>query len=298
MEKIGIIGMGNMGLSMSKALLRGGCQVVGYDIRHEALDRLLELGGVGATSPQEVAESVAVVLLSLPNSPITERVVLGERGLLAGVGKASLIMDMGSSVPSSTRMLGSRLAEKGVGMIDAPVSGGPKGAEAGTLAIIVGGAAQDVERAMPILRLLGSPEKISRVGPLGSGHSLKAVNNYLYACAVVASSEALVVAVKAGLDARTVQKVLSTSSGYNRAVHDNIPNQVLDRSFPPTFALGLLSKDVNTFLTIAEESGVRIPLAVQLKEMIDLGVAELGAEVGDSRIITLLEKWAGVEVRG
>jgi 3-hydroxyisobutyrate dehydrogenase len=205
---------------------------------------------------------------------------------------------MGSSVPSSTRKLGSRLAEKGAGMIDAPVSGGPKGAEAGTLAIIVGGAAEDVERAMPILNLLGSPEKISWVGPLGSGHLLKAVNNYLYACAVWSSSEAFVVAAKAGLDAKTVQKVLSTSSGYNRAVHDNIPNQVLDRSFAPTFALGLLSKDVNTFLTVAEESGVRIPLAVQLKEMIDLGVEELGAEVGDSRIINLLEKWAGVEVRG
>lgn len=298
MEKIGIIGMGNMGLSMSKALLRARCQVVGYDIRHEALDRLLGVGGIGATSPQEMAESVAVILLSLPSSPITERVVLGEKGLLAGVGKASLIMDMGSSVPSSTRMLGTRLSEKGARMIDAAVSGGPKGAEAGALAIIVGGAAEDVERAMPILQLLGSPEKISRVGPLGSGHLLKAVNNYLYACAVWASSEAFVVAVKAGLDARAVQKVLATSSGYNRAVHDNIPNQVFDRSFPPTFALGLLSKDVNTFLTIAAESGVRIPLGIQLKEVIDRGVKELGADVGDSRIITLLEKWAGVEVRG
>ena len=298
MRKIGIIGMGNMGLSMSKALLRGGCQVLGYDLRRDALDCLGSLGGIPANSSQEVAESAAVVLLSLPNSAITEQVVLGERGLLAGIGGDSLVVDMGSSVPSSTRMLATRLAEKKAAMLDAPVSGGPKGAEAGTLAIIVGGAVENVERALPVLRLLAPAEKIIHVGPLGSGHLLKAVNNYLYATALWASSEAFVVAVKAGLDVKTVLKVLSNSSGYNRAVHDNIPNQVFDRSFPPAFALGLLSKDLNTFFTIAAEFGVRIPLATQLKELIEAGVEELGAEVGDSRLITLLERSAGVEVKG
>src|SRR5262245_1547281 len=118
MEKVGIIGVGKMGLSMAKALLSGGCKVLGYDIRREAVDNLLGLGGAGAGSPQEVAESVDVVLLSLPNSSIMERVVLGERGVLAGVRNGSLIVDTGSCVPSSTRMLGACLAEKNARLID------------------------------------------------------------------------------------------------------------------------------------------------------------------------------------
>jgi 3-hydroxyisobutyrate dehydrogenase len=238
------------------------------------------------------------VILSLPNSPVTEEVVLGERGVLAGVHQGSLVVDMGSSVPSSTRMLGARLAEKGARMIDAPVSGGPGGAEAGTLAIIIGGAEEDIERTMPIFEILGAPEKITVVGPLGSGHTLKAINNYVYASSLWVSSEAFVVAAKAGLDANVVQKVLSSSSGHNRAVEDNIPNQVLNRSFPVTFALGLLNKDIGTFFAIAEELDVPTPMGGLLKEMYEVGVKELGADAGDSEIITMMEKWADVEVKG
>ncbi len=186
----------------------------------------------------------------------------------------------------------------GEDQIDAPVSGGPRGAEAGTLAIIIGGAKEDIDRAMPIFKMLGTREKVSVIGPLGSGHMLKAINNYLYASALWVSSEAFVVAAKAGLDVTTVQKVLSTSSGHNRAVEDNIPHEVLDRSFPVSFALGLLNKDVNTFLAIAKELDVPIPIGALLKELLALGIKELGAGVGDSKIITLLEKWAGAEVRG
>jgi 3-hydroxyisobutyrate dehydrogenase-like beta-hydroxyacid dehydrogenase len=297
-EKIGVVGLGNMGFNIAKTLLRHGSDVVGYDIRHEQIDRLIELGGTGAPSAQEVAEKAGIVILSLPNSPITEEVVLGERGILSGVGHSLLVIDMGSSVPSSTKMLGARLAEKGARMVDAAVSGGPSSAEAGTLAIIIGGAKEDIDRAMPIFEVLGAPEKVTVVGPLGSGHMLKAINNYVYASSLWVSSEAFVVAAKAGLDANIVQKVLSTSSGRNRAVEDNIPNQVLDRSFPPSFALGLLNKDVNTFYAIAKELDVPTPVGALLKEMYGLGVKEIGADAGDSKIITVLEKWAGVEVRG
>jgi len=297
-ERVGVVGLGNMGFNMAKTLLRYGCDAIGYDIRKEQVDGLIALGGGGVPSAQEVAEKADIVILSLPNSPITEEVVLGEHGILAGVRRGSLIIDMGSSVPSSTKMLGVRLAEKGARMIDAPVSGGPPGAEAGTLAIIIGGAKDDINRAMPIFEILGTPEKITIVGPLGSGHMLKAINNYVYASSLWVSSEAFVVAAKADLDLKIVHKVLSTSSGHNRAVEDNIPNQVLDRSFPPSFALGLLDKDVDTFFAIAKELDVPVPTAGLLKEMYRVGVKELGADVGDSKIITMLEKWAGVEVRG
>ena len=293
---IGIVGLGNMGLNVGRTLLRSGCRVIGYDVRGEAVAALVEIGGRGASSARQVAEEAETVILSLPNSPITEQVVLGEEGLLAGVRPGVLVFDMGSSVPASTRMLGQRLAQKGARMIDAPVSGGPRGAAAGTLAIMVGGAEEDVSRAMPLLEMLGSPAKIRVVGPLGSGHTLKAINNYLYAAAIWTSAEAFVVAAKAGLDLRTVQQVLSTSSGHNRAVEDNLPNEVFDRSFPVSFALGLLGKDLDTFLALAQELDVPTPVGALLKEMVHLGIRELGAGVGDSQLITVLEKWAGTEV--
>jgi 3-hydroxyisobutyrate dehydrogenase len=294
---IGIVGLGNMGLNMARTLLRGGCGVVGYDIRQGPVAALVELGGMGASSARQVAEEAETVILSLPNSPITEQVVLGEQGILVGVRPDTLVIDMGSSVPSSTLMLGRRLAQKGARMIDAPVSGGPQGARAGTLAIMVGGEQEDVSRAMPVLRMLGTPAKISIVGPLGSGHILKAINNYLYAAAIWTSAEAFVVAAKAGLDLRTVQQVLSTSSGHNRSVEDNIPREVFDRSFPASFALGLLGKDLDTFFGLAQELDVPTPVGALLKEMVHLGIKELGAEVGDSQLIAVLEKWAGVEVK-
>ncbi len=298
MQKIGVIGLGNMGLPMAQRLLQSGYQVVGYDVRRDRLERLVAFGATVASSPGDVGKQVSIVILSLPNSPATEEVVLGDNGLLNSVSSGSLVIDMGSSVPSSTRKLGALLAQRGAHMLDAPVSGGPRGAETGTLAIIIGGAPDHIARAMPLFRVLGAQEKITIVGPLGSGHFLKAINNYIYACSLWVSSEAFVVAAKAGLDMRTVQKVLATSSGRNRAVEDNIPNQVLDRSFPPSFALGLLNKDLNTFLAVAKELDVPIPLGGLLKELYNVGLHELGGDVGDSKIITLLEKWAGVEVRG
>ncbi len=298
MMKTGVVGLGNMGFSMAKTLLRNGCQVTGYDIRKEQVDRLVELGGKGVASAQEVAENADIVIISLPNSPITEKVVLGQGGVLAGVRPGSLVIDMGSSVPTSTRMLGQRFEEEGARLVDAAVSGGPQGAEKGTLAIIIGGAREDIDRAMPVFEMLGAPEKITIVGELGSGHMLKAINNYVYASCIWACSEAFVVAAKAGLNANIVQKVISTSTARNNVVEDNFPNEVLDRSFPVWFALGLLNKDVNTFFSIAKELDVPIPVGAQLKEMYNLGVREVGADVGDSKIITMLEKWAGVEVRG
>jgi len=283
---------------MAKTLLRNGCHVTGFDIRPEQMSKLGELGGMGAASAKEVSENADTIIVSLPNSPITEAVVLGESGILAGASSGSLVIDMGSSVPSSTRMLGQRLEQKGVRMLDAAVSGGPNGAEKGTLAIMIGGAADDIRRAMPVFEMLGAPEKITIVGELGSGHMLKAINNYVYASCIWACSEAFVVAAKAGLDANIVQKVISTSTARNNVVQDNIPNEVLNRSFPVWFALGLLNKDINTFFSIAKDLDVPIPVGAQLKEMYNLGVTVVGADVGDSKIITMLERWAGVEVRG
>jgi 3-hydroxyisobutyrate dehydrogenase-like beta-hydroxyacid dehydrogenase len=287
-----------MGLNMAKTLLRKACSVVGYDIRPSQVSQLVEAGGRQASTAQQVAEECTAVIVSLPNSPITEEVVLGQHGILSGVSAGSLVIDMGSSVPASTRMLGARLEEKGARMVDAPVSGGPQGAAAGSLAIIIGGAAEDIERAMPVFRLLGAEEKITIVGALGSGHMLKAINNFVYACCIWVCGEAFVVAAKAGLDANIVQKVISTSTARNNVVEDNVPNEILNRSFPVWFALGLLNKDINTFYGIAQDLGVTIPVGAVLKEMYNLGVREIGADVGDSKIVTLLEKWARVEVRG
>jgi 3-hydroxyisobutyrate dehydrogenase len=298
METIGIIGLGKMGLAMAKRLLSQRCRVVGYDRRRESVEAFVSLGGMEAPSAQDLAEKAKILILSLPNSRANEEVILGDQGIVNGPVQDSLVVDMGSSLPSSTRMLGARLAERDASMIDAPLSGGPRGAHAGSLAFMIGGAQQDIDRAWPIFKMLGATEKITVVGPLGSGHLLKAINNYLYASALWVSSEAMVVAVKAGLDIHKVLKVLSASSGHNRAVEDNIPNEVLNRSFPVSFSLELLIKDLSTFVRIAEETDVSIPAAILLKELYQIGLREVGQGQGDSKIITLLEKWAGVEVKG
>jgi 3-hydroxyisobutyrate dehydrogenase-like beta-hydroxyacid dehydrogenase len=298
MESIGIIGLGKMGLAIAKRLLLQNCSLVGYDRRREAVRLFASLGGVEACSPRDIAGKAQILILSLPNSEANEEVILGSQGIVHVLQQDSLVIDMGSSMPASTRMLGARLAEKGACMIDAPVSGGPRGVQAGTLAIMIGGAQQDIDRAWPIFAMLSATEKMTVVGSLGSAHLLKAVNNYLYASALWASSEAMVVAAKAGLDIHTVLKVLSTSSGHNRAVEDNIPNEVLNRAFPVSFSLELLIKDLGTFVSIAEEMEVSIPAALLLKELYQIGLQEVGQGQGDSKIITLLEKWAGIEVTG
>jgi 3-hydroxyisobutyrate dehydrogenase len=272
--------------------------VFGYDLDGASVDRFVALGGIAASSAREVAEKADIVIVSLPNSTVNESVFLGEAGLLEAARPGLLVIDMGSSVPSSTRMLAERLAEKGARMLDAPVSGGPQGAEAGTLAIIVGGDQADIQQAMPLFHVLGAPEKITIAGPLGSGHMIKAINNYVYASCIWACSEAFVVAAKAGLDANVVQKVISTSTARNNVVEDNIPNEVLNRTFPVWFSLGLLTKDVNTFLALARELNVPLPIGALLREIYNLGVTEVGAGAGDSSIITMLEKWAGVVVEG
>ena len=297
-EQIGVVGLGNMGFAMAKNLLRKGRQVVGYDQQPDKVRALAAMGGSGAASAQAVAEQAEVVILSLPNSPITEQVVLGDQGVRAGVRPGSLVIDMGSSLPSSTGMLAAALAECGADMLDAPVSGGPQGAEAGTMAIMIGGAPEVIERAMPLFQIMGAGQKITVVGGIGSGHTLKAINNYVYASCIWACSEAFVVAAKAGLDANVVQKVISTSTARNNVVEDNIPNEVMNRTFPVWFALGLLNKDVNTFFSIAKELNVSTPVGAMLKEMYNLGVNVVGSGAGDSKIITMLEQWAGVEVKG
>ena len=260
-EQIGVVGLGNMGFAMAKNLLRKGRQVVGFDQQPDKVRALAAMGGSGAASAQAVAEQAEVVILSLPNSPITEQVVLGDQGVRAGVRPGSLVIDMGSSLPSSTGMLAAALAECGADMLDAPVSGGPQGAEAGTMAIMIGGAPEVIERAMPLFQIMGAGQKITVVGGIGSGHTLKAINNYVYASCIWACSEAFVVAAKAGLDANVVQKVISTSTARNNVVEDNIPNEVMNRTFPVWFALGLLNKDVNTFFSIAKELDVPPPSA-------------------------------------
>lgn len=298
MERIGIVGLGNMGFNMAGTVIRSGIPITGYDVNPETVNKFVEMGGLAASSPRQVAEVSDIVILSLPDSPVTEKVVLGDGGVLQAARPGLLVIDMGSSIPSSTVMLASRLEEIGARMMDAPVSGGPQGAKAGTLAIIIGGSPEDIDRAMPLFNVLGSPEKITIAGSLGYGHMLKAINNYVYASCIWACSEAFVVAAKAGFDANVVQRVISTSTARNNVVEDNIPNEVLDRSFPVWFSLGLLTKDVNTFFRLAKELGVPTPVGAQLQEMYNLGVNQVGAGAGDSKIITMLENWAGVTVKG
>lgn len=258
MKKIGFIGLGNMGLPMASNLLKEGNELFAFDMNKEAIKKIESLGATICNNSQEVGANSNVIFLSLPNATIIESVVLGEGGLVGSLSQGSTVIDMSSSEPASTRKLYSILKERGVELLDAPVSGGPEGAAQGTLSIMVGGHKQVFKDHLPLLDLLG--KKINYIGESGTGHAIKSINNLLYGAIFVASCEAMALGVKSGIKAETLLDVISSSAGRNFAIDVKFPSNVMSRDFNPGFSTDLLKKDMEIALTIGKEEGV--PLSV------------------------------------
>jgi 3-hydroxyisobutyrate dehydrogenase-like beta-hydroxyacid dehydrogenase len=294
-EKLGFIGLGNMGFHMARRLLENGYSVVLYDTRNEALEPFRAFPEATiVSSPAEVSHVADTILVSLPNPQAVKAVVIGENGLCSG-GKFETYIDLSTTGPQVAEEIAATLAERGVTSLDAPVSGGVPGAEAGTLSIMVSGSQEAYEAQQPVLKAIG--KKVFYVGSqVGQAQTMKLVNNYLSAVALAASSEAMVLGVKAGLNPQTMLDVLNVSSGRNSATLDKFPASVLNRKFDYGFKSGLMYKDVALCMNEADRLGVTMWLGNNVKELWKFSKEQLGADSDTTEIVRVFEKWADVQV--
>ena len=255
-----------------------------------------ETGARHAATPADAARGAEIVITCLPVSADVEAVLDGADGLLAGLARGALLVDCTSGDPATSRRIAGRLAEHRVGFLDAPVSGGTIGAEQGTLTVMVGGAADSLERARPVLEAFG--KKIVHCGDIGAGDALKAVNNALLAIHLWSTAEGLATLAKAGVRADVALDVINASSGRSNASMNLFPERVLTRAFPRTFRLALLDKDVGIAAGVAREQKVAAPLLQLTADLFRVARNALGEEADHVEAVKVLEEWAGVEIGG
>lgn len=293
MERIGFIGLGVMGRPMATNLVRAGLDVVVHSRSPEPVDALVGAGAERAESPSEVAAVTHVLITMLPDTPDVERVLFGGRGISEGIRRGSLMIDMSTIDPTAARRFAARFTERDVAMLDAPVSGGERGAMDGTLSIMVGGPEEAFERALPLLRVLG--ENVTRVGGAGAGQVAKACNQLIVASTIQAVAEALVLAAKARVDPAVVREALLGGFAGSRIlkVHGK---RMLEGDFTPGFRAALHRKDARIITEVAEELGSPVPsfdvVAAALQALVDAGRGELD----HAALVTLLEDAAGEEL--
>jgi len=292
-ESIGFIGIGIMGRGMVRNLAAAGLKLRLWNRTRGRLEELATEGFEAAEDPAELAAGCDVIITCVSDTPDVEAVLLGERGVIEGVKPGSLVIDMSTISPRATTEMGERLAERDVHMLDAPISGGSEGAAKGTLSIMVGGEAGQVERAMPLFNAMG--KAITHVGPLGSGQKVKLVNQILVVVNALAVSEALVFAQAAGLDLeKTLEAVVPGAAGSWMLA--NRGPQVIKRDWRPGFTIDLQQKDLRLVTEAAGELGVPMlgtSLVVNLYRT--LQAKGLGAE-GNHALVKALERLSGIEV--
>ncbi len=249
-----------------------------------------------AATPREAAAGADVVITCLPTSGDVAGLLDGPDGLLAGMGRGALFLDCTSGDPETTRKIGARLAKLEIDFADAPVSGGTNGAEAGTLTVMVGGTDAQFQRARPVLECFG--RRVEHMGPLGAGHAMKAVNNILLAVNLFAVGEGLAALAKSGISARKAVEVLNASSGRSFVSETLVPERVLSRLWPVTFRLALLDKDARIAAGFLDAQGVAGPVLHLTSELLGQARAALGEDADYLAPIQLIEREAGVELRG
>ena len=260
--RIAVIGLGNMGLPMSACLAKAGFDVVGFDVSKDARERYAKAGLAVAPDAGSAVGKAAVVITLLPNGKIVRAAIDGLRPALRA---GTVVIDMSSSEPMGTRALGEELIAAGFAFIDAPVSGGVRRAVDGTLAVMAGGDDKTIDRVTRVLAAMG--RNIFRTGPLGSGHAVKALNNYVSAAGLAATVEALAVAKRFGVDPGTFADVLNASSGRNNTTELKLKQFIIPESYTSGFSLALMAKDIRTADALARELGVPMPLGERVTQL-------------------------------
>ncbi len=292
---IGFIGLGKMGFPMARRLIEAGHQLVVFDQRKEAIDRLVAKGAQGAASPKEVADRVETVMASLPSLPASLEVATGNIGVIEGK-RVKRFVDLSTVGSNMAVRIHDLLRKRDIVQIDSPVSGGVGGAEKGTLAVMVSGPRAHADAVKPALEIIG---KVFFIGEKpGSAQTMKLANNFLSATAVVATSEAVVMGVKSGLDPNVMIEVINAGSGMNTASRDKFPRAILPRSFDFGFTTGLMVKDVRLCLDEMKSLGLSMEVAEAVGRLWEVVIREMGAESDFTTAIKPIEKAAGVVVGG
>ncbi|MET0567576.1 MAG: NAD(P)-dependent oxidoreductase [Hyphomicrobiaceae bacterium] len=294
-KELGFIGVGNMGLPMARRLIEAGYSLTIFDLRREPVQRLVQLGAKAASSPKDVADQCETVFVSLPTPSIIKEVTLGKDGAALGT-RIKRFVDLSTTGPTASIALAKELAAKKILHLDAPVSGGVAGAEKGTVAVMVSGPKAEYESLKSAFEVIG---KVFFVGDKpGLGQTMKLCNNMMSAAAMAITAEAVVMGVKGGLDPEMMVQVINAGSGANTAIRDKVPRSVMTRTFDYGFSNALMYKDVKLCMEEAEAIGAQMFVGAAVRSMWELTNTQFGGDKDLTTIFQLVEKWAGVEVRG
>jgi 3-hydroxyisobutyrate dehydrogenase-like beta-hydroxyacid dehydrogenase len=291
---VGFAGIGDMGLPMAHCLVDQGFSLTVFNRSRQKLDPLVQRGVRVANSPAELASATPIVMVCLATPDVVREVALGPQGIIEG-SAVKIFVDLSTTGSSVAQQVSSALGAKGITALDAPVSGGVPGAQKGTLTVMVSGPRLEFQQVQPVLEAIG--KKISYVGEKpGLAQMLKLVNNLLSATAVVITSEACVLGVKAGLDAEVMLDIINSSSGRNTATADKFPRVILPRTFDSGFKSELMYKDIKLCLDEAEALGVPMWVANAVRQLWAYAISQGGGSRDASTIIQYIEAWAGVKV--
>jgi len=289
MLKIGYIGLGLMGKPMALNILKAGFPLVVFNRSRASVDELVQAGATAASSPAEVAEQVDIVFTNLPDSPDVEQVALGKNGIIEGVHPGLIFVDNSTIKPATARQVAEKLAQKGVLALDAPVSGGDIGAQNGTLAIMVGGPVEALEKVRPVFEVLG--KTITHVGESGAGQIAKAANQIMVAAQMVAMSELLIFAQKAGADPQKVIQAIRGGAAQCWTL-DVKPQRLFSGNRQPGFKASMQAKDLNIVMDTAREYGIPLPSCGLDSQLYNAMLQQGMANLDNSAIIAVIEKLA------
>ena len=294
MEKIGFIGLGNMGRPLAERLLKK-YQLYVYDLEEENLNFFVSHGAIKCLSPSEIASNTDKIFLCLPTSSIVEKVINGDKGILKTAKQNSFIIDMTTGEPEITRELSKNLLLCDINFIDAPVSGGPKGARLGNIAIMIGGTEKQFSIIKPIMDDISS--NIFYAGEIGSGHAIKAGNNLLNLICRMATFEVISMLVKDGVDPEKAVNIIQKSSGRNYATEITLPDNILSGKMFQGFSTGLMKKDSGVALQIANSNTIDMPLGKLAQKLLNETIEEFGIDADMSKVAISYEDKTGVKIR-
>lgn len=284
--KIGFIGLGIMGRPMAAHLIEAGHEVFLHRVK-DASRHLVDAGGTALDSARAVAEAAEIIILMLPDTPDVEAVLFGEGGVAEGIGEGKLVIDMSSISPGATKDFATRIAERGAGYVDAPVSGGEVGAKAASLTIMAGGTEADFERARPLFELMG--KNITRIGEVGDGQTAKVTNQVIVGLTIEAVAEGLALAKAAGADPAKVREALMGGFASSRILEVH-GERMIKGTFEPGFRVRLHRKDIGLALEAASELEVSLPHTASLQQLMHKALAEGLGDKDHSSLFQLLDK--------
>jgi 3-hydroxyisobutyrate dehydrogenase-like beta-hydroxyacid dehydrogenase len=293
-RSIGFIGVGRMGGRLARRLQDAGYSLTIFDTSDAVVRPFVERGATAVQSPAAVASACEIVITCLPTPAVVQKVALGPAGVIEG-SRVKIFIDMSTTGATYAKKIAEGLSAKGIKSVDAPVSGGLVGAEKGTLAVMVSGDEALLPRLKPIMEVFGTMYVLGHEP--GMGQTMKLLNNLLSATAMAIASEAVVMGVKAGLDAKQVCEVISAGTGRNSATADKIPRCVIPRAFNTGFAISLLNKDVRLCLEEADALGVPMVVGNAVRQLLAITQASEGPDADMTAVVRPLEKWTGVEVK-